>query len=102
MADFSGIVIGMDCIIRRCDDILLLNHFIQLFDSAPFAFIVNKHLINFLLIIAGDAVRNNMNRVAGLFHIVAGRLHTGGCICAGNVKFLDLVFIDKCSKFVAC
>ena len=99
---FSGIVTGTVCIIRRCEDILLLYHLVQLFDIASLACIVNKHFINFFLIIAGDAVRNNMNHVTGLSHIVAGGFHTGGCICAGNVKLLDLVFIDECSKCITC
>lgn len=47
------------------------------------------------LIITGDAVRNNTNSVIGLPHIVASRLHTSCCICACNVKFMNLMFSYK-------
>ena len=52
----------------------ITNHFATLLG------VVGKHLWQFLQIVAGDTVRENMHRVACFPHVEAGGLHTGGSV----------------------
>lgn len=46
-------------------------------DTTAFVFIILQHFINFPLIVAGDAIRQDGNFVSRLTHIEVGGFHTG-------------------------
>ena len=79
-----------------------LHNFTELTDGATLACIIFKHLIEFPFIITGDSVRQNMDDITGLGHIVAGRFYASRGICSGDKKLGDIVCLDKGGKFFTC
>ena len=79
-----------------------LHHFTQLLDNTAFLFIVFKHPVDFAFIVTRDTIGQNMNGVTCFAHIVAGGFNTGNRIRSSDVKFINLISIDKISKRLAC
>ena len=64
-------------------------------NSAALAFIICKHFGQFLFLVAGDAVRQDMNGITFFCHVIAGRLDAGCCVSAGNIKSGNAVFLKE-------
>ena len=87
---------------KKSARVKLSHDFTEFIDCASLACIVFKHLREFLFVIAGNAVRQNMNGISVFGHIVAGGFNASRSICSGNKKLGDVVCGYKGGKFLAC
>ena len=81
--------------------ILLAQKLIHSDEPAAFAFIILQHLIDLLLVIAGDAIREDRNGVVCLSHIKTSRLDAGRCIGTGNDKLVYIMSADEIRERLA-
>lgn len=72
---------------------LSANQIIQGDEITTLALIILKHLIDFSLIITGDAIRENSNTVTRLTHIEAGGFYASNRIRPGNIEIGNLVLL---------
>ena len=79
-----------------------LHHFNEILDSTALAFVVRKHLREFLFIIAGDTVRQNMNDIAVFRHIVAGGFDASCGIRSSHKKLGNSMRLNKGGKVLTC
>lgn len=78
-----------------------LRNLMKFHNRAALAFIICKHFGQLLFIVAGDAVRQDMNGIAVFGHVIAGRLDAGCCICTGNIKIGNAVLLKEGSESLA-
>ena len=76
----------------------ILHNFTELIDRAALACIIFKHLIEFLFIIAGDTVRQNINGITDFGHIVTGGFYASSGICnaiiCDRVRLCSRIFLS--------
>ncbi len=72
------------------------------FDLTAFAFIIGEHLWEFLQVVAGDTVGEDMHREACLGHIETRRFHAGRSVCTSYVELIDAARRDESRKRLAC
>ena len=72
------------------------------FDLTAFAFIIGEHLREFLQVVAGDTVGENMYCEACLGHVETRRFHTGRSISTSHVELIDAVRRNESRKRLAC
>ena len=71
-----------------------LEEFLQSCHLAALASVVSEHLVHLSQIVAGDAVGDDMDGIAGFRHVVAGGLHAGSCISPDDIELGDAAFLD--------
>ena len=78
-----------------------LCNLMKFHNSAALAFIICKHFGQFLFVVAGDAVRQDMNGITFFGHVIAGRLDAGCCVSTGNIKIGNAVFLKEGGESLA-
>ena len=61
------------------------------FDLTAFAFVVGEHLREFLQVVAGNAVGEDMYRETSFGHVETRRFHAGRSISPSHVELIDAV-----------
>ena len=81
--------------------LFLFDSIRQCFYFAALFGIIREHLGQLLQVVTGDAVGEDMHRVASFTHIEAGGLHAGGSIGANDIELRDSVFSnERAERFV--
>ena len=78
--------------------LFLFDSIRQCFYFAALFGIIGEHLRQLLQVVTGDAVREDMHRVACFPHIETGGLHAGGSIGASDIELRDSVSCNERAK----
>ncbi len=72
-----------------------MDELLQSHECTALALVVAEHFFDFLFIVTGYGIRDDMNREATFSHIKDGGFHTGCGIRSGDIEFVNSVTFDK-------
>ena len=70
-------------------------------DLTAFTFVVGEHLWEFLQVVAGDAVGEDVHRVSSLGHVETRRFHASCSISTSHIELIDAVRCNESRKRLA-